>query len=41
MIIRAMTPRRTSVVPGLPAIDAFRRREQARLLEGARRRLGL
>ena len=28
-------------MPGLPAIDAFRRREQARLLEGARRRLGL
>lgn len=27
-------------VPGLPAIDDFRRREQARLLEGARRRLG-
>lgn len=28
-------------MPGLPGIDAFRRREQARLLEGARRRLGL
>ena len=28
-------------MPGLPAIDEFRRREQARLLEGARRRLGL
>lgn len=27
-------------VPGLPEIDEFRRREQARLLEGARRRLG-
>lgn len=28
------------VVPGLPAIGAFRRREADRLLEGARRRLG-
>jgi hypothetical protein len=28
-------------MPGLPAIDEFRRREQARLLAGARRRLGL
>jgi hypothetical protein len=28
-------------MPGLPAIDEFRRREQARLLDGARRRLGL
>lgn len=28
-------------VPGLPAIDEFRRRESARILEGARRRLGL
>ncbi|MFN8156789.1 MAG: phosphotransferase [Candidatus Nanopelagicales bacterium] len=27
-------------VPGLPDIDEFRRREQVRLLEGARRRLG-
>jgi aminoglycoside phosphotransferase (APT) family kinase protein len=27
-------------MPGLPGIDEFRRREQARLLEGARRRLG-
>ena len=27
-------------MPGLPAIDEFRRREQARLLAGARRRLG-
>lgn len=28
-------------VPGIPAIDRFREREQARLLAGARRRLGL
>jgi hypothetical protein len=27
-------------MPGLPGIDEFRRREQARLLAGARRRLG-